>query len=358
MTLLLTAAVVLLSLGIWTLSAGAGVGAATGAPTGAPTGADAHTDALLAGGDAAPRSTGDARPTRGDAPAEPAARPPAPPGEPRPLEDFGDVVVQRPVVRVDGVTLDDPLPAVLGHQEVRFATVLHTATIAVADGGGQLHEATVAAVDPRGFRVLTPQVTADADNLWQHLVDGGAVVHYEAAERLGAQLGEALTLPDRPAVRVGAIAALGDPAPADVIVSMPTGHQLGLEPTVSLLVSLNDAVRPSRLAPALGELAGGEATPLVEDRVIELGRTHVATDQWDDVWDRLAQCESGGRWHLDSGNGYFGGLQFLPSSWRWVGGTGMPHEASREEQIARAKILLAHQGWGAWPACSRALGFR
>ncbi|NLT29399.1 MAG: DUF348 domain-containing protein [Propionibacterium sp.] len=76
------------------------------------------------------------------------------------------------------------------------------------------------------------------------------------------------------------------------------------------------------------------------------------------VWDRLAQCESGGNWSINTGNGYYGGLQFSASSWRAVGGTGLPHQHSREEQIRRAEILKSKQGWGAWPACTRKLGLR
>lgn len=76
------------------------------------------------------------------------------------------------------------------------------------------------------------------------------------------------------------------------------------------------------------------------------------------VWDRLAQCESGGNWAINTGNGFYGGLQFTPSSWRAVGGAGLPHQASKAEQIMRAKKLQAIQGWGAWPACSAKLGLR
>lgn len=76
------------------------------------------------------------------------------------------------------------------------------------------------------------------------------------------------------------------------------------------------------------------------------------------VWDRLAQCESGGNWAINTGNGFYGGLQFTLSSWRGVGGSGYPHLASRDEQIARAQILQSRQGWGAWPACSSKLGLR
>jgi resuscitation-promoting factor RpfB len=76
------------------------------------------------------------------------------------------------------------------------------------------------------------------------------------------------------------------------------------------------------------------------------------------VWDKLAQCESGGNWSINTGNGYYGGLQFSLSTWRAYGGSGLPSDASREEQIAIAKKLQADAGWGAWPACSSKLGLR
>ncbi|MGQ0832173.1 MAG: transglycosylase family protein [Microthrixaceae bacterium] len=76
------------------------------------------------------------------------------------------------------------------------------------------------------------------------------------------------------------------------------------------------------------------------------------------TWDRLARCESDGRWSINTGNGYYGGLQFSLSSWRSVGGTGYPHNASRDEQIERAKRLYASGGWRHWPACTRRFGWR
>jgi LysM repeat protein len=76
------------------------------------------------------------------------------------------------------------------------------------------------------------------------------------------------------------------------------------------------------------------------------------------VWDRLAQCEASGNWAANTGNGYYGGLQFTLSSWHAVGGSGYPNQASRNEQIARGEILKSRQGWGAWPACSAKLGLR
>ncbi|MFC5675757.1 ubiquitin-like domain-containing protein [Aeromicrobium endophyticum] len=68
----------------------------------------------------------------------------------------------------------------------------------------------------------------------------------------------------------------------------------------------------------------------------------------DSVWDKIAQCESGGNWKINSGNGYYGGLQFSAATWKSVGGPGLPHENSREVQIKYAKILQARSGWGQW----------
>lgn len=76
----------------------------------------------------------------------------------------------------------------------------------------------------------------------------------------------------------------------------------------------------------------------------------------DSVWDQLAQCESGGDWSINTGNGYAGGLQFSPTTWRAFGGSGSAHQASRSEQIQVAERVLAEQGWGAWPSCSSRLG--
>ncbi|SMG32353.1 Uncharacterized conserved protein YabE, contains G5 and tandem DUF348 domains [Corynebacterium pollutisoli] len=79
------------------------------------------------------------------------------------------------------------------------------------------------------------------------------------------------------------------------------------------------------------------------------------------VWDTLAQCESGGNWAINTGNGYQGGLQFSPSTWAAYGGTAYAptaNLATREQQIAIAEKTLAGQGWGAWPACTAKMGLR
>ena len=79
------------------------------------------------------------------------------------------------------------------------------------------------------------------------------------------------------------------------------------------------------------------------------------------AWDQVAACESGGDWHINTGNGYQGGLQFNPGTWAAYGGTAFAPTAdlaTREQQIAIAERTQAAQGWGAWPACTARLGLR
>jgi hypothetical protein len=73
-------------------------------------------------------------------------------------------------------------------------------------------------------------------------------------------------------------------------------------------------------------------------------------------WDAIAQCESGGNWHANTGNGEYGGLQFKPATWARYGGAGNPATASREEQIAVANRLFADQGVEPWPKCGAQSG--
>jgi len=85
----------------------------------------------------------------------------------------------------------------------------------------------------------------------------------------------------------------------------------------------------------------------------------VVTYDGDSVWDDLAQCESGGNWAINTGNGYYGGLQFSHDTWHGYGGgefAEYPHEATREEQIIVAERLHAERGFQPWPACRTKLG--
>jgi len=77
------------------------------------------------------------------------------------------------------------------------------------------------------------------------------------------------------------------------------------------------------------------------------------------VWDRVAQCESGGNWKINTGNGFYGGVQFAAGTWKAYGGNtyaSQAHLATKAEQIAIARRVLAGQGPGAWPVCSRRAG--
>ncbi|GAA4737901.1 hypothetical protein GCM10023350_22460 [Nocardioides endophyticus] len=95
------------------------------------------------------------------------------------------------------------------------------------------------------------------------------------------------------------------------------------------------------------------------DEIVEVGTKAPAANfaGGNSVWDRLAQCEAGGNWAINTGNGYYGGLQFNLGTWHAYGGTGLPSNASRETQIAIAtKVRDASGGYGAWPGCAAKLG--
>jgi resuscitation-promoting factor RpfA len=144
-------------------------------------------------------------------------------------------------------------------------------------------------------------------------------------------------------VGLGAVVALT----AAVIIGtmLRTGTPRGITSAASAPAA---AAAPSTQAPATAPSAAQASAPVAP---ADTG-TPVST------WDKVAQCESGGNWATSTGNGFHGGLQFTASTWRSFGGSGMPHQASRTEQIAVAERVLAAQGWKAWPACSHKLGLR
>jgi len=78
----------------------------------------------------------------------------------------------------------------------------------------------------------------------------------------------------------------------------------------------------------------------------------------DQIWQRLRNCEAGGRYDRNSGNGYYGAYQFSAGTWRSLGYKGLPHQAPAEVQDEAARKLQARGGWGQWPACSRRIGAR
>ena len=103
--------------------------------------------------------------------------------------------------------------------------------------------------------------------------------------------------------------------------------------------------------PRLGALALATGLTALTG-VVSAGSAQAASGE---TWDAVAQCESGGNWSINTGNGYYGGLQFAQSTWEGFGGTQYAQRAdlaSREQQIAIAENVLAGQGPGAWPVCS------
>jgi hypothetical protein len=127
-----------------------------------------------------------------------------------------------------------------------------------------------------------------------------------------------------------------------------------------LAVSINRIRYAAVAAAALAVLVPARATaapaPLPGPQEVSAPYDCAARD-W--PWGCLAECESSGRWHANTGNGYYGGLQFGQSTWKEFGGLAYAPRAdlaTREEQIKVAAEVLAVQGWGAWPHCSRKYG--
>ena len=108
--------------------------------------------------------------------------------------------------------------------------------------------------------------------------------------------------------------------------------------------------RSSRVAAMVGVTGAAVAAPLVA--------SNTASAATASEWDQVAQCESGGNWSINTGNGFYGGLQFTASTWAAYGGTAYAPRAdlaTKEQQIAVAEKVLAGQGKGAWPVCGKVL---
>jgi hypothetical protein len=155
---------------------------------------------------------------------------------------------------------------------------------------------------------------------------------------------------------LGAAFALGRcSAPAEAQQSQPTP-----EPVVSLGYDFHDAA-----GRALAELDAFLVSITTTTTAAAPPRQSPNYDAGDGSrWDQLAQCESGGNWSTNTGNGFGGGLQFMHqrsySTWLSFGGDQYaphPWEASREQQIDIAERVLASSGWDAWPGCSRKFGW-
>jgi hypothetical protein len=240
----------------------------------------------------APPALPSAQPIEVDAPAGPAQTPaqPSPRPSPRPeiaQLDLSPVTAQQPRIKLRQVaeSTDDPVQRVLEVDGVSFATSVEVAELPIVSEKEGVAPVRVAAVDPNGFRVLTPQVTADAVEVWQRIAEGDAAFTHDVGTRLALELGSRVPT-SRPAgpvgdegasssehaevtdgpgatdevtptaaelaaaetIRVGAYASNGVPPIADAVVSKSTLRELGLRGTQEVLVSVAEGVDPEQLA--------------------------------------------------------------------------------------------------------------
>jgi len=136
-------------------------------------------------------------------------------------------------------------------------------------------------------------------------------------------------------------------------------------------LSIRAASGPTPVAEGAEEVVSGpiptpaaapmEATlhAIATPRPVAVAAPRVVTYDGATVWDDLARCESGGNWAINTGNGYYGGLQFSYGTWHGYGGgefAEYPHEATRDQQIIVAERLRAARGFQPWPACRIKLG--
>ncbi|GAB2635840.1 hypothetical protein GCM10027270_25830 [Nocardioides ginkgobilobae] len=209
-------------------------------------------------------------------------------------------------------------------------------------------------------RTLTVETVRDALEQLGVRVDKRDEANFRFDKRLRG--GERIVFTD---VRVERRAVDGETIAFDTIEredsSMPEGEtevvqegRTGLRDVVYKVTLRNGEV-------AVREVVKADVLREPVDRVVRVGTQQAAPTTnfagGSTVWDALARCESGGNWAINTGNGYYGGLQFSLSTWRAYGGPGYPHQQSRETQIAIAtKLRDASGGYGAWPGCAAKLG--
>ncbi|MFD5636918.1 transglycosylase family protein [Streptomyces sp. NPDC127077] len=139
----------------------------------------------------------------------------------------------------------------------------------------------------------------------------------------------------------------------------PTARTASRLPTARVRYAAAVAAVLAALVPGTANAADTAAPPPLPGPGSVRGAFDCANDEW--PWTCLAECESGGRWHINTGNGFYGGLQFWQPTWVAFGGLAYAPRAdlaTRAQQIKVAKKVQAVQGWGAWPECSRTYGLQ
>lgn len=170
------------------------------------------------------------------------------------------VQTQRPKLRLEGWTPGpgrDVIAELMRVEGVAFATTLMIGDVLIGEGPAAV-PVRFAGVDPEGFRVLTPQVTADAVEVWHRLNEGDAAFTHDAGHRLKLPLGVRVPAAQGQTVRVGAYASNGVPPVADAIVSHRTARALGLPPANAVLLSLQPGAHPDAVAKRVRQVTGLE----------------------------------------------------------------------------------------------------
>jgi len=269
-------------------------------------------------------------------------------------------------------------------------TELTSTALTVEDLIGELHGLTPAAradvdgdakvTDGMRVDVTTPKIVS--------LNDGGSVVYTEVAAATVRELLDArdITLGEHDTVTPGLDTALTQNTRVEIkrvdvaeetetteFTGEPTyvddpeaeeGTEKVLEPGTPGVREITHRITTVNGAEDKREIVGErEITPAVGPTIARGTKTAPSAPAvaGGGVWDTLAQCESGGNWSINTGNGYHGGLQFSASTWQAYGGSqyaATADQATREQQIDIATRVQAGQGWGAWPACTARMGLR
>ena len=136
-------------------------------------------------------------------------------------------------------------------------------------------------------------------------------------------------------------------SPADAFIRRPTTYRRSIDREAITKKRIARQQRAARSA-TRQRLAPSAPKPV----------TAAARPGDDTIWQRLRNCEAGGRYDRNSGNGYYGAYQFSARTWRSLGYKGLPHQAPPGVQDEAARKLQARSGWGQWPACARRIGVR
>lgn len=168
--------------------------------------------------------------------------------------DWPEIDSAMPQLRIDGVPDERNLVGELHALEgVDYAASVRIGEVAVAVGPDDVQAVRIASVNPERFRHLTPQLTADAMEVWQRIVEGDAAFVHDVGNRLQLDLGERLPAAGTTTLRVGALASNGAPPIADAVVNRETGVELGIDSDKTVFVVGSKNVSPSELAARVRE---------------------------------------------------------------------------------------------------------